>query len=126
MSDLGHLSKKTRERAYVLSRNARSINLSLGDARFNPLHDYISYWLSTTDQYAVIFATPQGYLAEIHGVDRRGHPTHNAFGIRNIRHFLQRLKKCGFQDALSGISEDEISSLGADIELRRYIEGLED
>lgn len=126
MSNLGHLSKKTRERAYVLSRNARSINLILGDARFNPDHDYISYWLSTEDQYAVVYATPQGYLAEIHGVDDAGLPTREPLGVRNIRHFLQRLKKCGFQDALKGITEDEISSLGADIELRRYIEGLED
>jgi hypothetical protein len=126
VSDLGHLSKKTRERAYVLSRNARSINLPIGRARFNPAYDYMSYWLSTADQYAVIFATPEGYLAEIHGIDIRGFPTRDPFGVRNIRHFLQRLKKCGFQDALSEISEDEISSLGADVDLRGYIEGLED
>lgn len=130
MSDLGHLSKKTRERAYVLSRNARSIGLLIGDARFNPTYDYISYWLCNDDSYVVLFATPDGYLAEIHAVMDEGERTEfSPFYIKNIRHFLQRLKKLQYEDALIGQEGIDISSLDepeGEVDLRGYIEGLED
>jgi len=130
VSDLGHLSKKTRERAHVLSRNARSIGLLIGDARFNPTYDYISYWLCNDDSYVVLFATPDGYLAEIHEVkDDQGHTKLSAFYIKNIRHFLQRLKKLHYEDALIGQDGIDISSLDesdGEVDLRGYIEGLED
>ena len=62
---LGHLSKKTRERAFILARNARALGITLGAVRFTPHHDYISYYLASSDDYIIIFCTPSGYLLEI-------------------------------------------------------------
>lgn len=98
MSDgLGHLSKRTRERAYMLAKNAKSLGLTLGAVRFSPDHDYMSYYLGNGQDYLIIFCTPQGYLLEV-WKEEDGEVMANFFGVKNIRHFLRRAKKAGYQD----------------------------
>ncbi len=109
---LGHLSKDTRKRAFVLARNAKSVGIPLGNVRFSPSHDYMSYYLTNSSSYIIIFCTPLGYLVEMWAEGPKGaliEPSY--FGIRNIRHFLQRIKKDGYED-IDVIFDDE------DFELR--------
>jgi len=94
---LEHLSKKTRERAFVLARNAKSIGVPLGSVRFTPHFDYMSYYLSDSVNYLIIFCTPDGYLYELWS-DSSGRIDVNYYGIKNIRHFLQLIKREGYQD----------------------------
>jgi len=134
MGDISHLSKKTRERAYILARNARTIGLSIGDARFKPTQDYMSWWLTDGEGlYVVLFATPQGYLAEVHREHDDGSTTVQFFCIRNIRAFIFKLKKMRLEDASTMLTQ-EISPLEGSTEedgedevgLKDFIEDLDD
>lgn len=125
MSDdgLAHLSKKTRERAYVLSRNARQLGIPVGHARFTPSHDYMSYYLTApaTESWAVIFCCPDGYLVSLWTEDEEDGISSSYLAVRNIRHLLQHLKKAGYCDV-----DVAFPSLGGDeVDLRSYLEDLE-
>ena len=117
---LEHLSKKTRERAFILARNAKSIGLSLGKVRFTPHYDYMSYHLTDGSSYIIIFCTPHGYLSEIY-IDEDKQISCTYLGIKNIRHFLQYSKRNGYKDIdeMMDTSEDEQ-------DLRDYVEDLDD
>jgi len=115
---LEHLSKKTRERAFILARNAKNIGLPLGKVRFTPHLDYMSYYLTDGSDYIIIFCTPDGYLAEVWHNWGNKPPTTSFFGIRNIRHFLQYVLKDGFKDI------DDVGNEETD--LRSYLEDIDD
>ena len=120
---LEHLSKRTRERAFILARNAKNIGLPLGAVRFTPHHDYMSYYLTDGNDYIIVFCTPDGYLAELWHEESDGQsPTVSFFGIKNIRHLLQLIKRMGYKDI------DEVSSADSEEEtdLREFLEGLDE
>lgn len=119
---LEHLSKKTRERAFVLARNAKSIGLPLGAVRFTPHHDYMSYYLTDGSSYIIIFCTPNGYLAEMWSEKEVGNPTVQFFGVKNIRHLLQLIKRMGYKD----IDEVQDTDSEDETDLREFLEGLDE
>ena len=95
---LEHLSKQTKKRAVVLARNAKSLGIPLGAVRFTPHHDFMSYYFSNSTNYIIIFCSPDGYLAELWS-DSKGIGIESSFfAIKNIRHFLQTIRKLGYQD----------------------------
>jgi hypothetical protein len=116
--ELEHLSKKTRERAFILARNAKSIGLPLGAVRFTPHYDYMSYYLTNSTDYIIIFCTPEGYLVELWS-DASGTPAASFFAIKNIRHFLQLIKREGYKDIdimFEDIGQDD------EVDLRDWLE----
>ena len=114
---LEHLSKRTRERAFILARNAKTLGIPLGKVRFTPRYDYMSYYLTDGSAYVIIFCTPDGYLVEfLTEVDKEVVITY--LGIKNIRHFLQYIAKRDFQDI------DVV--FGEETDLRGYVEDLDD
>lgn len=92
-----HPSKKTREKAFILARNAKKYNMGLKTARFSPHHDFISYWFTDSLNYLVVFCTPTGYLAEL-WEDDEGKVVVTYLGITNIRTLLSHLNKLGYRD----------------------------
>jgi hypothetical protein len=96
--DLGHLSATTKQRAFVLARNAKDIGLALGPARTSPPHDYMSFYLTDTTDYIIIFCIPQGYLVELWTEPTEGQIVTSFFGIKNIRHFLQYALRNDYRD----------------------------
>lgn len=123
MSDgLDHLSRKTRERAFILARNAKGLGMPLGSVRFTPSYDYMSYWLTNGSDYVIIFCTPDGYLAEL-WYDREGKVENTFCAVKNIRHFLQYIKREGYQDV--DVIFDSIETEGEQ-DLRSFLEDLDD
>lgn len=92
-----HPSKKTREKAYILARNAKKYGMELKTARFSPHHDFISYWFTNGVDYLLVFCTPTGYLAEL-WQDDNGEVTTTYLGITNIRTLISQLHKLGYKD----------------------------
>lgn len=126
MADYDHLSKQTRNRAFILAKNAKDIGLKTGPARFNPASDYLSYWLYRESSYVVLYCTPQGYLVEFYwALGDREELESSYYAIKNIRHMLQTLKRMGYDDIANAFPEvGEKSS--DDVDLKDFIEGLED
>jgi len=117
---LEHLSKRTRERAFILARNAKTVGIPLGAVRFTPHYDYMSYYLTNGSGYAIILCMPLGYLAEML-MEKDGHVISSYFAIKNIRHFLQRLKREGYKDIDVPNVED-----GSETDLRSWLEDLDE
>lgn len=117
---LEHLSKKTRERAFILARNARSIGLPLGAVRFTPNYDFMSYYLTNGSAYMIVFCIPEGYLAEW-WQESEGYVSPDFFAIKNIRHFLQVLKKQDYKDV-----EEVFNSDDDDDDITEYLKDQED
>jgi len=117
-------STKTRERAYVLSENAKNIGLLLGRPKFLKDSDYISYWLTNMVDYAAVYCMPDGYLAEIY-TDSDGVLNTIYLGVRNIRHLLQHLKKNDYECAEKHLQiEQEPKS--DDDHIKEFLKGLDD
>lgn len=126
MSDsLGHLSKKTRERAFVLIKNASSIGLDVGTARLTPNYDYMSYYFTNELDYIIVFCTPDCYLVEI-WEESNGSVDSAFLAVRNIRHFLQFMKKSGYHRV--AIATEDISPECQDGEkdLRDWLQDLDE
>lgn len=126
MGELERLSKATRERAYVLSRNAKQVGVPLGHAKWTAGSDYISYWLTDGLDYAIIFCLPSCYLSEIHEM-KDGVVCTTYLAIKNIRHYLQRLKRLSYEDA-DGLllSMDEELTDEGEVDLKTYLEEMEE
>lgn len=92
-----HPSKKTKERAYILVRNARKYGMNLKTARFSPHHDFITYWFTNNIDYLLVFCTPSGYLAEL-WEDNEGAVNVTYLGVTNIRTLISQLNKLGYRD----------------------------
>lgn len=92
-----HPSKRTRERAYILARNAKKYGMSLKTARFSPHHDFITYWFTDSINYLLVFCTPEGYLAELYE-DNEGEVTITYLGVTNIRVLISHLNKLDYRD----------------------------
>ncbi len=122
---LEHLSKKTRERAFILARNAKTIGIPLGAVRFTPHHDYMSYYLTDSSNYVIIFCTPLGYLVELWVDDEGTGVTPSFFAVKNIRHFLQRLKRDGYKDIDVIFGTKDIDYNG-ETDLRSWLEDLDE
>ena len=124
---LTHISKKTRERAYILSRNAKQLGIPLGAARFTPTYDYMSFYLSNEDSWAVIFCYPEGYLATINSFDSKaGSIQTTPLAVRNIRTLLQNLKKRSYVDVDVMLNELKSKFDNDEVDLRSYLDALED
>ena len=108
-----HPSKKTRERAYVLARNAKQLHIGVGDARYAPDHDFMSYWFTNNTDYVLVFCIPSGYLVELWR-DIDGVVSTSYLGVTNIRVLLSHLKKLGYTDVDSSLRDADIDG---------YIEG---
>lgn len=130
MGDISNISKKTRERAFVFMNNARKIGIPVGDSRFKPTQDYLSWWLANNNgYYLVVYATPQGYLAEMFEEHSDGEITETFLGITNVRVLLFALKKAGFQDAMKVLEKQGGLSFLDDIEdedLKDFIDRMSD
>ena len=92
-----NLSKKTLERATILNKNAKSIGISLGDAKFPNVGDLITFFITNGEETVVLYVFPEGYLVELY-VDVN-HDSYDVsfFAIKNIRHFLIYLNKHGYE-----------------------------
>lgn len=119
---LEKLSKKTRERAYILAKNAKEVGVPLGAVRFRPSQDYMCYWLTNSVDWLIIFCTPDGYLVEIHN-EHLGSLEVGYLAVRNIRHFLQHLKRADYQDADVYFESNEPDD---SIDIRSYLEGQDE
>lgn len=118
-------STKTRERAYVLSENAKGLGITIGKPKYLKDQDYISYWLTNMTDYIAIYCIPEGYLAELY-TDSSGVLDTTYLGVRNIRHLLQHLKKNDYH-AAEGLLHDLEKELDEDEEgLKEFLKGLED
>ncbi|TFH25822.1 hypothetical protein E4G67_00430 [Candidatus Bathyarchaeota archaeon] len=95
--DEHHPSRKTRERAYILARNAKQLEMPVGAARYAPNLDFMSYWFTNNIDYILIFCMPTGYLAEL-WQDTEGMITTTYLSIVNIRTLLSNLKKLNYRD----------------------------
>jgi hypothetical protein len=102
-----HPSKKTRERAYILTRNAKQLSIGVGDARYAPNHDFMSFWFTNNIDYLLVFCMPSGYLAEL-WQDKDGVVTTSYLGITNIRVLLSHLKKLGYTDVDTSLRDADI------------------
>jgi hypothetical protein len=82
----------------------------------------MSYYLTDGDDYIIVFCTPNGYLVELWSEKEGQLPTVSFFGIKNIRHLLQLVKRMGYKDI------DEASNAEAEDEqdLREFLEGLDE
>lgn len=123
--ELEHLSKKTRERAFIFARNARSIGLTLGSVRFTPRYDYMSYWLTNGEDYTIIFCTPTAYLVEMWTDGPEGIET-SFFCIKNIRHFIQKLKSLKYEDVDLSTKDTNDEDLDGETDLRDWVEDLDE
>ena len=113
MDEEGHPSKKARERAYILARNAKQLDIPVGHARFAPNHDYMSYWFTNNVDYMLIYCTPEGYLAEL-WQDNEGAIVTTYLGIKNIRALLSKLKKLDYMDVDEALGDVEGYTEGDD------------
>ena len=116
-------SAKTRERAYVLIENAKKIGLAVGRPRYSEGHDYIAFWLTDMVDYMVIYCMPLGYFAELY-TDRDGVLDTTYLGVKNIRHFLQKLNKLAYESADSLL--DDLKSHLGDEDLMEFFKDDDD
>lgn len=120
---LGHISRKTRERAHIMSKNALALGIELGDLRFTPQYDYLSYYLANGTSYLIVFCTPLGYLVERWEEDEEGHISTEFSFVRNIRHFLQWALREGYED-VEALFDSEDEDEGPQ-DLRSFLENTE-
>lgn len=125
MGGLEYLSKETREKAFVLSKNAKGMGISLGRPRFTVGNDYMCYWLTDGLDYVIIFCTPLCYLAEFYA-DQEGVLTTTYLAVRNIRWFLQWLKRNEFEDANELLHSIDRELSEGEIDLKTYLENLDE
>lgn len=122
--DVDHITAKTREKAMTLAENAQSIGLKPGTIRFNDKDDFMCFWFSNGISIAIIFCTPDGYMAEIHSTGDDSPPHYTM--PKNIRHFLYWMKKenmVSFEDyyrelaELIDMSNDDLNDI-----IQKYID----
>lgn len=86
-----NISRQTLRRAYKVAKNARSIEMDL-EARWTSSGDFLFFLLNNNEgDLAIIYCAPNCYLVEYDDDDGT-----NYFMVKNIRHWLFKLRSLGF------------------------------
>jgi hypothetical protein len=92
-----HVSPATLLRAARIAKNCKSIGFEPGDVRWGDSGDYV-YFMFTNDnrELMLLFCSPACYFIEYIQEDDWGDMEEYYFMVRNIRHFLFKLRRAGF------------------------------
>jgi len=102
-----HVSPSTIVRAKRLSDNAISMDFYPGNARWGDKGDYLVYvFTNKAGHLILIYCCPYAYLVEITEDDSCGNEHTSYFMLKNIRHWLFKIKGLGFYDC-EHIKRDE-------------------
>jgi hypothetical protein len=94
-----HVSPATLVRAARLAKNAKSIGIYPGAARWADTGDYVYFMFKNKhDDFILIYACPHTYFVELYEGTNDEVEHEQYFMLKNIRNFLYKLRSLGYYD----------------------------